>query len=408
MLEGGHSVAGPWLKRPRARLWTIGLVAVALLAAATAARTTGGGGRQAPIATPNGPSGAEHPVGSSVTQPVQHGRLPADAAASPSTTTPGAARPGEAADLIAVGELHGKRLYAVPFPTLLESARRHGQIVPSGVAASPIVGSPSAIGRVGPYLVIANTNVRTLVRLDAHWNAPKELSVAEALHAGNVDLYYGAVVPLSANQAAVSVAFGAKVGIVVVDVARFEVVKAKVFEDRSASFPPLCRTDSGKLFLVSGQGTVDVLDGTSLERLATAGRSAWFPTGAACVGPRAWVSDDGSPTGRIYDEAARQVGSFDWAGTSSAYLTYSPAQGRVFGSDSGSGRVFSCPLSGGRCATSAALGKKPTDLLVYGDYLLVTLEDTQAVAVVRAADLGIEGVAGFPGLPRTVTLLAPG
>lgn len=391
--------------RPRARLWIIGLVAVALGAAAIAAVTNRGSGPSVPLSSGDGPPGADQPAVSGNRQPVQHSHLPGEPT-SPSTTAPGNARPGEAADLIAVGELHAKRLYAMPFSALLQSARAHGTNVTSGAAVSPIVGSPVAIARVGPYLVIANTNVRTLVRLDSHWNAPAELSVAEALHAGDLDLYYGAVVPLDQSHAIVSVAFGAKVGLVLVDVARFTVVKTKVFEDRSASFPPLCRTDSGKLFLVSGQGTVDVLDGSTLERVASAGRSNWYPVAAACVGSRAWVADDASPTGRIYDDSARQVGAFDWTGESSGYLAYSPEKGRVFGSDSGSGSVFSCPLSGGRCATSARLGKKPTDLLVYGDYLLVTLEDAQAVAVVRTADLGVEGVTGFPGLPRTLTLLS--
>lgn len=357
-----------------------------------------------PVTQPDG-VGADREPSSSASQRVnaQDGALPAEA--SQGLGRPMPARVPGAAPLIAIGELHGKRLHALEASALLDAARRGQRLDAAQWIGSPVVGSASltAVMANGDVLV-ASTNVATLVKLDKQWGRPQELSVADALGAHGVDLYYGAVVPIDADRAAVSVAFGQKVGVVVVDAHAFRVEKSVVFDDRSTSFPAMCRTSGNQLVLATA-GFVDALDPTTLRRVWTTAQPGVDGIAAACVGERAWISDVASGSGRIYGPAGAMVGSFTWPGQFSSYLVHDAGLQRVLGTDGEAGIVFSCPLAGGPCGASPKLGGKPTDLLVHDGFIFTTLENSAGIAVLRTSDLGLEGIAGLVGRPRTLSLL---
>lgn len=377
------------------------VIGVALMLLLGGNDTSGGG------SDPGGDRGATEAPSNSVTGKLDGlSEGPGDLGNGGDASKPSAAPPRStgANPFIAIGELHDKRLYAFELSELIAAAKRGvdgNELIAAGL--SPVVGSPLAAAYAGPDLVLASTNVRTLVKLTPKWDVAKELSITEAIGSGASILRYGGIVAVDESHVAVSVAFSNKLAVVLVDVPTFTVSRSKVFNDRFAGFPSMCRTDTGNLFVVS-TGFVDVL-APKLDRVATL-PTDWAATATACVGSQAWISDNDKPSGRIVNEQAKEVGTFQWSGSSSSYLRYSPDTGRVYGSDQTSGAVFSCPQSGGQCVSSKAIGKKPTDLLVQGPYILVTLEGDGAVAVLRTTDLGVEGLVRFPGSPRTVTRMA--
>ena len=319
---------------------------------------------------------------------------------SSSSVRPSAPKRGKnTSQFIAIGELHDKRLYAVELGELVAAAKRRETKELDVAGISRPVGSPVAAAYAGQDLVVASTNVRTLVKLVPTWDAAQEVSVADAIGSGSSRLRYGAVIPVDEGHVAVSVAFSNKLAVVVVNVPTFQVVKAKVFDDRFAGFPEMCRSDSGRLFIASTR-FVDVLT-PDLERVASLATD-WIGIGSACVGNQAWISESDKPLGHVLNEDAKEVGTFQWDGDSSNRLIYSQQTARVYGTDQVKGIVFGCPVAGGQCATSERIGNKPTDLLAVDSHLIVALENDAAIAVLRADNLAIEGTAGFPGSPRTV------
>jgi hypothetical protein len=305
-------------------------------------------------------------------------------------------------DLVVVGSLHAKRLVALPFLPLRDAARRNERKQLPVAVLSEVVGSPVAVQSMGDSLIVATTNVRTLVKVPKLLvGKPTELKISDVIGSGDSILDFGSLMPLADDRLLVSVGYETKTALVEVRASTFEVVRTQVFDDRYSGLPLLCSPrNSDRIVLVTAEH-VDILDAASLRRVATA-KEVGKPAGLACVNERAWVSDFFTGTGRIYNMSGEATGSFTWTGEGTSYLLFVPEAQSVFGADSGSGTVFSCPLTGGICKSSQRIGRKPTDLLFLDGSLMVTLESEQQIAALKP-DLQLEGTAAFPDLPRTLT-----
>lgn len=309
---------------------------------------------------------------------------------------------------ILVGWLDEARLVAVGLDALLGAAREKGRLKADLV--TPVVGSPDLAAVVDDDVILTASNHRQLVRLRGDWGKPEALSVAPAIRSGDSILGFGALVRWK-NSLLLTVDYfagGDRVAVLDVDPIGWAIRRVAIWDDRFGSYPSACLAGDGTLGLLTmagdGDGRLDLIDPESLRREASI-RVGKLPGGLACANNEFWVTDAERPAGVILRTNGTRAGSFKWRGGGSTVVSYSPEHSRVVGTDPYAGVVFSCEVASRRCTTSERIGRKPTSLLILQGKILVCLELSEAIAILDARTLRLEGTAPFPGPPRTLTFL---
>ncbi|MBI2168167.1 MAG: hypothetical protein HYU28_01510, partial [Actinobacteria bacterium] len=269
--------------------------------------------------------------------------------------------------------------------------------------ASPFVGGVSATALHGSDVLLVATNHAELVRLKSDWQTIETMLPFDTADNENLPLIgYGSLL-IDGDMLLVSYRFGKTVGISEVDLRSWRLVRQQFYADRFAAFPQACFLNDQQLALVTTEGVSVVDRATLAERQFV--RLEGGPVGLACVEGAAWITDTYAARGWIVDASGSLSASFSWAGRGSNTLAYSIERERVYGTDPVGKSLFECDVKTRACTASDPIGDKPTNLLVDGDTVYVTLELSGAVALVRADDLKLTGRVGFPGSPRTLTLI---
>lgn len=303
-------------------------------------------------------------------------------------------------NLIVFGLFSKGRMVAVTMGTLLRTVANPN---PNGFpanAASGVTGSAAATARVGDAVVVAATDQAQLVRLTHDFKQRDVLTVSDAIGSGKATILYGSLVPLGGDDLAVTLAFGSKVAALRVNVRSWQIVVSKVYDDRFAGAPQGCLGPAGQLVMVT-TGHVDYLDAATMERRRSATLDG-TPIGAACVGQSVVVTNFDQGSGFILDADARVVRRFTYEGQGTSNVIPAPRLGAVFLTEPDTGRVIRCAIPAGRCVSGDRVGRKPTDLALIGDRLVVAVENDHALAVVDARTLRLIGTASIPDTPRTI------
>lgn len=311
---------------------------------------------------------------------------------------------------VVIGELDFSRLLATDIDYLIGAARRNESKMFKADRISTVVGAAISVVAIGDDLVIASTNHAELVLLMSdNWEEPRTLALAPLLRSGEAPLNFGTLLHWK-GSVIVPVGFGETVALVKVDLERWALGAHRRYPDRFESLPPACLTSDGVLALAvksveDWSSRLDLLNPDTLERRGTVPLPG-SRGGVACIEDQIWTTDSDSSDGQVFLSSGRAVGSFVWNGRRDAFeLIADPSQGKIFGSDRAAGVVFACAVRDRACQTSARVGRKPTNLLVHGESLFITLEQSSAVGLLDARSLTLLGRAGFPGTPRTLTYI---
>lgn len=302
---------------------------------------------------------------------------------------------------LVIGWLEASRLVAVDLNDLLRSATKGSPPAPRRTL-SPVVGAPFAFAVIDSDFLLAATNHKQLVHLHADWKTVKTISLPSAIGQGEGFVAIGSVIP-DGGRAWLAVESGDGISIAEVDLQRSKVGHYRLFQGRFAGFPRACLTSDRKIALVWSRG-LDLINPETLQREAYV-QLEGLPSGVACVGNQVWVSLTEAGRGWVISSSGARLGSFSWDGQGSQYLFFESGNDIILGTDQEAGVVFSCAVSSRSCLTSSKVGTKPTDLLRVGNHVLVTLEDSQGIAVLDRDTLRLVGVAKFPGRPRALAYL---
>lgn len=318
----------------------------------------------------------------------------------------GPATTGGDRTIVVFGLFNKGRMVAVTMDSLLHSIASPD---PRGYfpanAASPVTGAAIVTARVGDAVVVAATNQAQLVRLTRDFHQRDTLTVSDAIGSGDAILKYGSLVAIGGDDLAVTLAFDDKIAVLRVNVRTWRIVASKVYDDRFAGGPQACLRSDGLLAVVS-TGHVDYLDPLTLERRRTATLDG-TPSGAACLGRTVVVTNFDRGSGYLLDGTARVTGTFRYHGNGTSQVIAAPSLGAVFLTEPVDGTVTRCAIPSGRCVTSGRIGEKPTDLVLVGTRLVVTLESDRRLAVLDARTLDLIGTAEVPDMPRTLLAFRP-
>lgn len=304
-------------------------------------------------------------------------------------------------DAVLVGYLDESRLVAISRENLVSAATNpdSSKLVASRV--SPVVGAPLLVQLVGRSdVLVATTNQAQLIRLRGDWSNVDALDVVGAIGRENSTIRYGGLLT-SEDSAFVTAAVGQELVILRVDLAKWRVTKHRFLKERFASFPQSCLLDTDTIVMASNQ-RVDFIDPSTLATKRSV-RITGDPIGVACAEGRIWVSDLNQSHLSVLSASGKLVSRPRWQGDGSSHLFYSSRHKSTYGTDPVANVVFRCGLEDQSCSTLKVDGDKPTDLLVIGDVLVVTLENSQAIQMMDVQPLRSLGVASFPGVPRTLT-----
>lgn len=246
-----------------------------------------------------------------------------------------------------------------------------------------------------------NSLILGLVRLRDGWQRAETLSIQQALDSGDSLLGIGTLV-LRGSKVLVPVETAEGIWVVAVDLASWTVTAKVLLDGRYIGGPSACLASDGTLAVVWSRG-VDLLDAETLRLKASLPLDD-LVSGVACAEDRIWIPSAVAGRGTIVDTSGSVVGSFEWDGTGSTYVIYDRDLGAVLGTDQDAGAVFRCETRTGRCRTTSRVGAKPTDLLVVGSRVVVTLEVSTSIGVVEAESLAVVGTVPMPGRPRGLAL----
>lgn len=307
------------------------------------------------------------------------------------------------AESVVIGWFEASRVVAVKLSDLVEAAAGSAKNPLAKKTLSPVVGSPFSFAAVDGGLLLSATNHKQLVRLSANWKGVETLSMPREISAGGSVVAIGSIFTYG-ERALLAVESGNGISIVEVDLRRWSVRRHELFDDRFAGFPRACLTGDGKIALAWSRG-LDLIDLETLEREAFV-RLDGLPSGVACVDDEVWVSATENGHGWVISSVGIQKATFSWEGRGSQYLLADRTAKAVFGTDQETGVVFKCGVGSRTCETSARIGMKPTDVMSVRGYVVVTLEDSQAVAVLSQSSLREVGLVRFSGRPRALAYIS--